>query len=205
MPSREELKSETGNWLQHLAPWDVFFTGTWSKPVAIDGVLYGMREYLRTVESWAGIPVYAYFGVERGNKGGLLHVHALVGNVGHLKPYCGLRLAPNERGLKCCLLHAWRWGYARAVSYDPALGAAYYVSKYVVKNLAEFDFVGFPAHAQASLGSERYPVRLRDERIVRELPKSSAPVRTHGLITPSANVERGFFRRADARTEDVDK
>ncbi len=147
----DTLKEIMGSWLNQLAPWDIFFTGTWSRPVTLDGVLYGARRYLRQVERWAGVPIYAFLGVERGDKGDLLHVHMLVGNVAHLKLFCGKRLAAREWGLACCLLHAWPWGYARALPYDPGLGAAHYVSKYVTKRLAEWDLIGFPASPQRVL------------------------------------------------------
>jgi len=140
-----------GNFLQNLAPWDVFFTGTWSRPVTFDGVLYGTRRFLAEMQKRAGVPLYAFFGVERGERGHLLHIHSLMGNVAHLKPYCGERLAPDVRGRPCCVTHAWPWGYARALTYDPALGAARYVSKYVTKQLSEWDLVGFPATPQSAL------------------------------------------------------
>ena len=151
----DTMKEQMGSWLQHLAPWDVFFTGTWSRPITLDGVLYGTRRYLKMIEKWAGIPIYAYFGVERGDKGHLLHVHALMGNVGHLKCFCGTRMAQGKWGLDCCLLHGWPWGYARAERYDPNKGAARYVSKYVTKRLAEYDLVGFPAVPQSAFTLEK--------------------------------------------------
>jgi hypothetical protein len=155
--SRDVQKELMGSWLEHLVPWDVFFTGTWSSRVTVDGVLYGTKNFLRRVEQWAGVSVYAFFGVERGDKGDLLHVHALIGNVAHLTPFCGKRLSPGKRGLNCCLLHAWPWGYARAYPYDPALGAAHYVCKYVVKDLAEYELIGFPASPQRAfpMGKKR--------------------------------------------------
>src|SRR5262249_16524228 len=115
---RDIQKELMATWLEHLAPWNVFFTGTWSRPVTLDGVLYGTRRFLEKLESWAGVPVYAFVGVERGSNGGLLHVHALIGNIGHLRPFCGKRLSATEHGLPCCLVHAWPWGYARAFPYD---------------------------------------------------------------------------------------
>jgi hypothetical protein len=35
--------------------------------------------------------------------------------------------------------------------YDPALGAKHYVTKYVVKRLAEWELYGFPASPQLPL------------------------------------------------------
>lgn len=149
-----------GTWLQELVPWDVYATGTWSKPVTQNGVLYGSRRYLDTVEKFAGVPVYAFTGVEKGSRGSLLHAHFLIGNVGHLKTYCGQRLAAGEWGKTCCLLHAWPWGYARVVIYDPKLGAAHYVSKYVTKELCEWDLRGFPATPQLALRNPLWRMKV---------------------------------------------
>ena len=147
----DTLKEIMGSWLHRLAPWDAFATGTWSRPVSLDGVLYGVRRYLRLVEGRARVPIFAFVAVERGDTGGLLHVHALIGNVAHLKPFCGQRLLAGQRGLACCLVHAWPWGYARVFSYDPSLGASHYLAKYITKQLAEWDLIGFPALPQRAL------------------------------------------------------
>jgi hypothetical protein len=79
-----------------------------------------------------------------------------MGNVGHLKTYCGQRMPPEVKGLTCCMLHAWPFGYARVVPYDPKLGAAHYVSKYVTKDLCEWELRGFPAVPQLALRNSLY-------------------------------------------------
>jgi len=48
------------------------------------------------------------------------------------------------------MLHAWPAGIARVLPYDPKKGAAYYVGKYVSKDLAEWELFGFPAAPQLS-------------------------------------------------------
>lgn len=182
---REELKTAMGEWLGSLAPWDVFSTWTFSRPVNVQGAMYMARRHLRWVEKAAGLPVYGFVGVEKGERGGLLHLHALLGNVARLKPYCGTRVAPGKWGgrldsqwmpsgrlrlsalgiplrrtwarekaadRQCCLVHGWPCGIARVLPYDPDLGANYYVSKYVTKQLGEWELVGFPAIPQRPLG-----------------------------------------------------
>jgi hypothetical protein len=149
----EELKLAMGEWLGQLAPWDVFTTWTFARPVQLGGVMYWTHRHLRWLEKAAAQPIYGFLGVERGNRGGLLHVHALVGNVGHLRPFCGARLSPGEWGKDCCMVHAWPCGYARVLPYDSKLGARCYVSKYVAKQLAEWELVGFPAVPQSSLSA----------------------------------------------------
>ncbi len=181
---REELKTAMGEWLGGLAPWDVFSTWTFSRPVNVQGAMYMARRHLRWVEKAAGVPIYGFVGVEKGERGGLLHLHALLGNVARLKPYCGTRLAPGEWGgrlnsawvrsqpekfsalgipmrcrwvrekktdRQCCMVHAWPCGIARVLPYNPKLGASYYVSKYVTKQLGEWELFGFPAVPQLPL------------------------------------------------------
>lgn len=151
MPSDGELKEEMGTWLGQLAPWDVFSTYTFSHLVKTGGAMFWAKRHLRWLEERAQQPIYAFVGVERGKTGGLLHLHALLGNVGHLKACCEVRLAPGKWGRGCCMLHAWPCGYARVFPYDPHLGARFYVSKYVSKRLAEWDLIGFPASPQIPL------------------------------------------------------
>jgi hypothetical protein len=85
----------------------------------------------------------AFLATERGETGGLLHLHALVAKIAHLRPFCGTRLPDDKWGVNCCMVHSWRCGYARVFPYDAALGAKHYVSKYVIKgHLAEWELVG---------------------------------------------------------------
>jgi hypothetical protein len=145
-----EIANAMGQWLGGLAPWDVFSTWTFSRPVQPAGAMFWARRHLRQLEEMAARSVYAFVGVEKGETGGLVHLHALVGNVGHLRPYCGERLAPGDWGRGCCMVHRWPCGYARVLPYDPKLGARYYVGKYVCKSLAEWELVNLPG-AQFSL------------------------------------------------------
>lgn len=147
----EAVKQAMGQWLGGLAPWDVFATWTFSRLVNVQGAMYMGRRHLRWVEKAAGVRVYGFVGVEKGDTGGLIHLHALLGNVAHLKAYCGVRLEPGQWGHACCMVHAWPCGYARVLPYDPKLGACYYISKYITKRLAEWELVGFPAKPQFCL------------------------------------------------------
>lgn len=152
MPTNDEaLKNAMGEWLGQLAPWDVFSTWTFSRITQLGGAMFWARKHLRWLENTAEQPIYAFVGAERGATGGLLHLHALVGNVGHLKAFCGKRLPAGKWARSCCMLHGWPCGLARVLPYDPTLGAQFYVSKYVSKRLAEWDLLGFPAHPQLVL------------------------------------------------------
>lgn len=167
----DEVNRAMGTWLA-LTPWDVFATWTFSKPVRLNGAMYWARRHLAQLEvmmngyvearpsrrnAWGYVResepeldfprkrLYAFVAVEKGDSGGLLHLHSLIGNVRDLKPFCGDILRPGEWGKDCCMLHAWPCGIARVMPYNPKLGASFYVSKYVTKGLAEWDLVGpFP-------------------------------------------------------------
>jgi hypothetical protein len=85
----------------------------------------------------------AFLATERGETGGLVHLHALVAKITHLKAFCRMHLSDRQWGVKCCMLHGWPCGYARVFPYDPRLGAKHYVSKYVIKGyLAEWELLG---------------------------------------------------------------
>jgi len=160
----EQVNQAMGRWLEGLAPWDVFSTWTFSRLVRIHGAMYWARRHLKHLEKTAQQPIYAFVGVEPGQTGGLLHVHALVGNVAHLKAYCGDRLEPGKWGCTCCMVHCWPAGIARVLPYEPKLGAAHYVSKYITKRLAEWDLVGFPPRPQISLDMAGKPVHYECTR-----------------------------------------
>jgi len=137
-----------GTWLGDLAPWDVFATWTFSRPVTTAGAMHWARRHIRILEKRATLPLYGFVASEQGDRGGLIHLHALLGNVATLRLYCGERFDPGEWGKNCCMVHAWPCGYARVLPYNAKLGAKYYVAKYLVKNLAEWELTGFPAQPQ---------------------------------------------------------
>jgi hypothetical protein len=146
-----------GEWSGGLASWDVFSTLTFSRPVNLQRAMCMARQYLRWVNKAAGLPVYGFVGVEKGN---MLHLHALLGNVAHLLTYCGKRLAPGVWGQGCCLPHGWPCGIARVLPYDPARGASYYVAKCM------WELFGFPCATQFALvgrpgGTRVHPVFRR--------------------------------------------
>jgi hypothetical protein len=163
---RDVLKELMGDWLGKLAPWNAFGTWTFSKPVNVDGAMYMGRRHLGWIEAVAGVPIYAFVAAEKGDVGGLIHLHSLIGNVAHLKPWCGEKLPPGKWRASCCLLHAWPCGYARVFPYDPALGAKHYVSKYVCGQLAEWDLLGFPAIPQPALISSSLKMKRGKHRVL---------------------------------------
>lgn len=157
-----------GEWLESLAKWDVFATWTFDRLVRLPGAMYWARRHLDTLEDQVNgwgfekpsskngygycekaptLPrkeVYAFVAAEEGGKGGLIHLHALVGNVASLTTYCGQHFAVGQWGKDCCMVHSWPCGIARVMPYNPDLGARYYVSKYVTKQLAEWALLSVP-------------------------------------------------------------
>lgn len=127
--------SELGDW---IGGWQWFVTmtlrdppagSTWTKPgwatakrawrelVGVARPPLGEMAWVRMFElqGWRGVP----------------HIHALVG-----------RCDPSVRRLDL-VDWAWqRWGMARVLEYDPRLGARFYLSKYVTKQIADIDFGG---------------------------------------------------------------
>ena len=154
---REELKQEMGAWLGGLAPWDAFATWTFSRIVTAQGAMFWAKRHITWIEKAAEQPVYGFVAAERGGSGGLIHLHALLGNVKHMQIFCGLKKKADAWKEKCCLVHAWPCGYARVYPYNPALGAKFYVSKYITKDLAEWQLFGLPIAPQTAFahkGSE---------------------------------------------------
>lgn len=169
--SDSDIRREVmGSWLGEIAKWTHFATWTFSRSVTADGAMHFGRKHLNWLARWdvdvergpgsskseregrkderarqkaASERLQAFLAVERGENGGLLHLHALAGGIRRLAAYCGHRLQPGEWGRHCCMAHNWPCGYARVFPYDPALGAKHYVSKYVIKgHLSEWGLAG---------------------------------------------------------------
>ncbi len=137
--SGQELKQAWGEWISGLSEWEWFVTmtfrdprpaaGTWTKPgwgyakgawrafIKVIQPALGELTWVRCFElqHWRGVP----------------HIHALVGNSDPAIPW---------RQMK-----EWCWqnyGMARVLPYDPALGASFYICKYVTKELGDIEFSG---------------------------------------------------------------
>ncbi len=121
---------------------------------------YAHREFARFVgrlEDCGGEAVWWFRGDELGERLGRLHLHALLGGTGGL--------------LDASLGREWRAGFSLVKPYDPALGAAHYLTKYATKGLADYDVSG---------GWPRAPLQRR-------LPFSEEGVQQ----APGSKVKRG--------------
>lgn len=86
------------------------------------------RYWVRRLGVLGGAPVWWFRGDELGERLGRLHLHAFLGGTGRL--------------LEETLGRQWQAGFSLVKRYDPALGAAHYVTKYVTKGLADYDVSG---------------------------------------------------------------
>ena len=150
--NRPTTGSLAAAWGEYLAPyaWDHWLTLTFAppRPSHLGGPVclglarpgaerpgpppdYAHREFsrfVRRVERQASEPVWWFRGDELGERLGRLHLHALVGGTGGL--------------LETSLGRQWRAGFSLVKPYDPALGAAHYLTKYATKGLADYDVSG---------------------------------------------------------------
>ena len=118
-----------GEWLSAY-PWEAWCTLTFrAGEFSHEAATRAVNRWLEWIRK-EGSPDVAYFVAhELGNVGGRLHLHGLLGN---LTAYTS-RKALWDRWFK-------QYGRAQVLPYDPERGAAYYVSKYVTKELAHWDF-----------------------------------------------------------------
>jgi hypothetical protein len=121
---RKQVRECYGEWLEGW-PWDHYTTLTFGIKSGPDFARRAFGRWTRCLEREAGLPVFWFVGFEDGRLLGRLHLHALVGNTGGL----------NDRWMA----EAWTPGFSRIVRYQPQLGAAYYVTKYVTKELLDYD------------------------------------------------------------------
>jgi hypothetical protein len=108
-------------------PWDWFVTLTFAGDIKTFTAHNRCGTWLRSLGKAAGHPITWFRGDECGNKFGKFNMHLLIGNVAHLHRFTWMR----------------RWevrnGWARIFEFNPALGASYYVAKYVTKQFGEWD------------------------------------------------------------------
>ncbi len=150
--NRPSATSLAAAWGEYLAPydWNHWLTLTFASPRPPDlgGPVrlgparpgperpgpspdYAHREFgrfVRRLEDRGGGPVWWFRGDELGERLGRLHLHALLGGTGGL--------------LESSVGREWQAGFSVVKRYDPALGAAHYLTKYAAKRLADYDVSG---------------------------------------------------------------
>jgi hypothetical protein len=175
------LPNAFGEFITGLATWAWFVTITFKNDApSRDAALKAIKEWLADIQAAAGARSIGWVVAEEfGRVGGRWHCHLLVSGVSALRRQFWWREAFR------------RFGRTRIEPFDPDRAAAFYAAKYAAKSFGGIHFGG-------ALG-DRELHRLAhspDGRRYWEdsLSESSQPTTTHGVIVPSANVERLFFR-----------
>jgi len=115
-----------GEWLNSY-PWDMWATFTFRYNVkdTINAKKY-FKRFVADVFFKQGRNISYFAGVEYHKNGGT-HIHALLGRTS------GCRYKDIGQ------LWFKRYGYAYVEQYRPALGARYYLTKYIAKDLSDYD------------------------------------------------------------------
>ncbi len=161
--------------------------------------------FVRDLEKAAGQPIFWFRADEIGPQGGRFHLHALIGNVGHLRRMFWVDYW-NEQA-----------GFARILPFNPRSGAAYYCAKYVTKQFGDWelsdDLMAFARNqptlplggatkrpsvkADAQEARAKTPARGRDP-MQRQLPYTEPK---NGLVreSPLSDVYRSEVTRGRGR------
>ncbi|MCC7134735.1 MAG: hypothetical protein IT352_18900 [Gemmatimonadales bacterium] len=156
---RTRLRTAWAELLEGI-PWDHYVTLTFRQSSGPNFAWRAFRRWIRRLERVAGLPVIWFVGFEDGDLLGRLHLHSLVGNTDALSDET--------------LTESWTAGFSRIERFQPGLGAAHYVTKYVTKDLLDYDLSPNIARAierhekQMSLGTLRTPpIRRRKKNAKR--------------------------------------
>jgi hypothetical protein len=121
-----ELRGTWGGWLSRF-PWHHFATLTYRVGLVVPGCPQRLfNKWTRHLERRCQKPVQSVVVIEQGSFGGLIHQHALLHGTADL----------NTEALE----KSWLNGYAHVRRYDPAKGAAYYLTKSVCRGRCEIEF-----------------------------------------------------------------
>jgi len=134
-----KLANAWGEFLSRF-PWDWFLTLTFAEPVGSFRAHRLFGKFALDIEKAAGRPIGWFRGDEFGSQGGRFHMHALMLNTRDL--------------VRMQWLNEWndRAGWARILPFDPTKGAAFYCSKYVTKEIGDWDL---SANLSNAVHSER--------------------------------------------------
>jgi hypothetical protein len=128
---REKLKMEMGAWL-NTYDWDMWGTMEFDKDLILKDTIRAKRHFATWIKNdihKPGRTVSYFMAVERFADNIRTHIHFLLNGVGDMQ-YKQVGQPWWER------YH----GYAYIEKYDPLLGANHYITKYVTKELCDWDF-----------------------------------------------------------------
>lgn len=113
--------------------WDLFATGTFSYEVTKKEAVYKVKKYFKNTESRLRSPLPRFWVLEPHKNINSYHVHFLL---------CGVKNI-NEN-VPQILFNQWRKisgrGRFRSDKYDPSRNVSSYLSKYLTKDIAYYDF-----------------------------------------------------------------
>ena len=139
----------------------------------------GITEWLADIQAHAGASEVGWVIAEEfGALGGRWHAHGLVSGVSRLERQFWWREAFR------------RFGRSRIEPFNPERAGALYAAKYAAKALGKIHFGGTLAGVELSRVIRVHGRRGWDDCFA----GSSEPTCTHGVIAPSAPVEKTFFR-----------
>lgn len=122
-PNRKEISRAFGDWLNRYK-WDWWATFTFRRDIGPAGAKKSLTRFLSQQKRGA-----TWFqALEWHRYRDSVHIHSLVGNVSDLR-----RLSVMDEWFK-------KYGIARIWPYQEEKGARYYLSKYIIKELADWDF-----------------------------------------------------------------
>ncbi len=174
------LPEAYGEFISSLAEWNWFVTITFKEITVRDLAVTRIEEWLADIQGAVGGKQIGWLLAEEfGRIGGRYHCHLLVTGVLSQQRQFWWREAFR------------RFGRSEIKPFDPEQAAAFYAAKYAAKQLGLIHFGGMLAgtilhqFAHAPDGKREW----RDA-----LNESSEGIETHGVVSPSVDLERDFYR-----------
>jgi hypothetical protein len=183
---RGQLSVAWGQFLSQFV-WDWFLSLTFREDVKSFRAHRLFGYFVRDLEKDAGIPIFWFRADEIGPQGGRFHLHALIGNVAHLR-----RMTWVDRWNRLA-------GYARILPFNERKGAAYYCAKYVTKQNGDWELsnnlLAFKQYQPVlPLTGPTKPAPLQSVTIAKtessQLPNSRMPHGPQYLFLSEANIEK---------------
>jgi hypothetical protein len=123
------VRDAMADWINKY-DWDFWMTGTFKEEMRVTDTFKAKKLFMRFIkvlgEKCGDIDFF--MAVERFKSGEFTHIHCVLNGVSHL------------RYLEVWELWFKQYGRAVVAGYDRNLGAHHYLTKYVVKELCDWDF-----------------------------------------------------------------
>ena len=135
-----EIRHAWGTWISGLAEWELFVTLTFRDPIYRPGSNWTRPGWRQAKNAWAQFTDFIMSDSAGGRwvrclemqpRRGTPHIHGLVSGV--------------DSNLSIKYVRDWahrRYGLSRITKYDPTLGAAWYITKYVDGDAFDIEFGG---------------------------------------------------------------